>query len=127
MTIKHHPSEDFLLAYAAGDLSEAWSLVIATHLALCPVCRRAVRDAEAIGGALIDDLAPEVLAGDALEKTLARAAVADAAPAAPVSTGDGAPAPKLPQPLRDYAGGDVNHLRLFVRRRATCRTYEELF
>ena len=80
MTINHHPSEDLLLAYAAGDLGEAWSLLIATHLALCPVCRGAVRDAEAIGGALIDELAPEELSRDALEKTLVRAAAADVIP-----------------------------------------------
>ena len=112
MTINYHPSEDFLLAYAAGDLGEAWSLVIATHLALCPVCRGAVRDAEAIGGALIDELAPETLAGDALEKTLARAAASQSMPAAaPASSGGGGAVPVLPQPLRDYAGGDVDDLR----------------
>ncbi len=112
MTINHHPSEDLLLAYAAGDLAEAWSLLIATHLALCPVCRQTVRDAESIGGALIDELTPETLAGDALEKTLARAAAAEAMPAAaPAPAGIGGAVPMLPQPLRDYAGGDVGDLR----------------
>lgn len=111
MTINHHPSDDLLLAYAAGDLAEAWSLVIATHLALCPVCRQTVRDAESIGGALIDELTPETLAGDALEKTLARAAVAEAATVvAPAAAIDSGPVPTLPQPLRDYAGGDVGDL-----------------
>jgi putative transcriptional regulator len=106
VTINHHPPEELFLAYAAGDLGEAWSLLIATHLALCPVCRGAVRDAEAIGGALIDELVPETLAGDALEKTLARAAAAEVMPAAaPKRGGRGGCVPILPQPLRDYAGG----------------------
>jgi putative transcriptional regulator len=112
VTINHHPPEELFLAYAAGDLGEAWSLLIATHLALCPVCRGAVRDAEAIGGALIDELVPETLAGDALEKTLARAAAAEVMPAAaPKRGGRGGCVPILPQPLRDYAGGDVGELR----------------
>lgn len=112
MSIHHHPSDELLVAYAAGDLSEVWSLVIATHTALCPACRHMVRDAEAIGGALIDELAPETLADDAFEKTLARAAIAEREPEhlpQPAFSGDAAP--QLPQPLRDYAGGDVDVLR----------------
>lgn len=112
MTIHHHPTDDLLLAYAAGDLSEAWSLVIATHLALCPACRHAVRDGEEIGGVLIDELAPEHLSSDALEQTLARVVAAEAMPAATsVRADDKGPVPLLPQPLRDYAGGDVGDLR----------------
>jgi putative transcriptional regulator len=110
--IKHHPSHDLLLAYAAGDIGETWSLVIATHMALCPDCRHVVRDAEAIGGALIDEIAPERLARDALVKTLAYAATVEANSAAVPKRPrvDGA-RPILPQPLRDYAGGDVDALR----------------
>lgn len=112
MTINHHPTEDLLLAYAAGDLAEAWSLVIATHMALCPACRRVVRDAEAIGGALIDELAPAPVASDALAKTFALAETGERAAtvASPAASATG-PAPLLPQPLRGYAGGDVETLR----------------
>jgi putative transcriptional regulator len=78
---------------------------------LCPVCRGAVRDAEAIGGALIDELAPEELSRDALEKTLVRAAAAEVMPpAAPAPAGEVESPPMLPQPLRDYADGDVGDL-----------------
>lgn len=112
MTIHHHPSEDLLVAYAAGDLSEAWSLMIATHAALCPACRSTLRDAEAIGGALIDELAPQAVADDALALTLARIDTSDEEPAQrPLYPSAGAVAPRLPQPLRDYAGGDVDSLQ----------------
>ena len=40
MTIQHHLPDDLLLTYAAANLAEAWSLVVATHLSLCPECRR---------------------------------------------------------------------------------------
>ena len=36
MTIIHHPNEETLLDYASGALGEAWSVAVATHLAVCP-------------------------------------------------------------------------------------------
>lgn len=71
MKINHHITDDVLLAYSAGDLDEAASLVVATHLALCPTCRTAVRQMEAIGGALMEDLAPVPVANDAFDTVMA--------------------------------------------------------
>ncbi len=120
MTIHHHPDDELLVAYAAGELDEAWSLLIATHLALCPDCRAQVRAAESVGAALLEDIAADELSGmadDALEKTLALATDPAVHPAdekhvasAPVS-GDPGGVPVLPQPLRDYAGDDVDGLK----------------
>ena len=56
MIINHHPPEDLLFAYSAGDLAEAWSLMIATHVSLCSSCRHQMFDAEAIGGSLIENI-----------------------------------------------------------------------
>lgn len=105
----HHPTDDLVFAYAGGSLDEAKSLVVATHLALCPACRGAVADAEALGGALIEDMAGEPLAGDALAATLQRAAGRrDAAPRPlAVAPGAGTTGLVLPQPLRSYVGGDL--------------------
>ena len=120
MTIHHHPQDDLLLAYAAGELDEAWSLLIATHTALCPACRSQVRAAESVGAALLEDIPAAELTGmadDALEKTLALATDPTRGPAddeaavsrsATANTGD---VPVLPQPLRDYAGGDVGGIK----------------
>lgn len=44
-----HATDDLLLAYAAGALSESESLLVACHLALCPACRTVVSDAELLG------------------------------------------------------------------------------
>ena len=55
----HHLDYSTLLAYAAGTLDEAFSVVAASHLAVCPTCRNAVREAEAMGLAnscVADDL-----------------------------------------------------------------------
>lgn len=115
MTIQHHPDDELLVGYASGELAEAWSVLIATHTALCPACRNKVRAAEAVGGALVDDSEPADMAADALEATLARATARAAAPEQrQVVTTDSDPEtsrPVLPQPLRDYAGGDLASLR----------------
>ena len=71
MIINHHPPEDLLFAYSAGDLVEAWSLMIATHVSLCTSCRHQMYEAEAIGGSLMENIIPEILEQDTYEKTLA--------------------------------------------------------
>jgi putative transcriptional regulator len=70
--IRHHPSEVTLLAYAAGTLAEPHPRVVAVHVARCPACTAVLRQAEQVGGALLDSLSPASLQPDALTRTLAR-------------------------------------------------------
>lgn len=70
--VKHHPSESLLLAYAAGHLGEGLSLLVATHLTYCPACRALVNDAEAMGGALLDEIEPVTMGNDALSALMGR-------------------------------------------------------
>lgn len=111
MSIKHHPSDELLMDYASGAAAEAWGLAIATHLALCPRCRRAVSDMETVGGGMLDAISPEPMADEALDAVLARldSAVEDVS-APRLSPATGGSKPVLPQPLRDYVGGDVDEL-----------------
>lgn len=76
MTIRSHPSEATLLAYAAGTLAPGASLVVAAHLSFCNDCRRLIATWETAAGALLDSLPESELAGDALARTLARARAA---------------------------------------------------
>ncbi|MFT3673407.1 ChrR family anti-sigma-E factor [Aestuariivirga sp.] len=55
MKISHHLDEATLMAYAAGTLGEAHSVVVAAHAAMCGECRAAIRAAEALGGTLLED------------------------------------------------------------------------
>lgn len=54
MTIHHHLDDATLLRYASGDLDEAFSVVVAAHLAMCDMCRRASRTAQEVGGRLLE-------------------------------------------------------------------------
>jgi putative transcriptional regulator len=71
MDIRHHPEDDLLLAHAAGRLETGMRLVLGSHLELCPLCRERVRALDALGGVLLEDMEPAVLADDALARTLA--------------------------------------------------------
>ncbi len=109
--IRHHMSDELLLAYAQGLMPEGWSLVAATHLALCPHCRAKVADFEAVGGEALETVAPAPLAPEALARVLARAKAGPSVAAhIPRARGDAASAPVLPWPLRDYAGGDASDI-----------------
>jgi putative transcriptional regulator len=72
MSIRHHPDDATLVAYAAGAVTEGISLVVAAHLDLCPQCRARVRDATDLGGTLLAGLDPAPLGEGALAATLAR-------------------------------------------------------
>jgi putative transcriptional regulator len=66
----HHIEGDMLLAYAAGTLGQAASIVVATHLSYCPHCRAGVLAAEVVGGAFLDDIAPEALSAEVAARAL---------------------------------------------------------
>lgn len=111
MTVHHHIPDETLLSYAAGDLDDATSLVVAVHLALCPVCREAVDAASDIGGAMLDELAPVAMSGDALAHVLARTETA-AAGERPVPMTKKPAAPFVfPEPLRSRIGSDLEDVK----------------
>ena len=72
MTIRHHLNDALLMAYAAGNLPEAFSLVVATHVSLCDECRARLGAFEAVGGSLIEDSSTATLSDGALAACLAR-------------------------------------------------------
>jgi putative transcriptional regulator len=53
--INHHLDDATIIAYAAGTLGEAHGFAVATHLGYCDTCRRAVRQAEALGGEIMSE------------------------------------------------------------------------
>lgn len=116
MTIRHHVSDELLLAYAAGTLEEGWRLAVATHLALCPDCRKRLSVMEDAGGQLLEDITPELAMSTSFER-LRQRILHEGAPVRPAPAGvrptasDHVASPVLPEPLRSYVGGDVETLK----------------
>ena len=108
MSLSHHPSEALLLDYALGSLAEGWSLAVAAHLSLCPMCRQQVAEMEALGGALMHDCPPAIAGDDLWQRVAARMdapeGAREVAAAPPCATSI------LPAPLRDYTGGAADNL-----------------
>ncbi len=71
MNIRHHLDDATLLVFAAGSLSQGMGLLVASHLDRCAQCRERLQQAEAVGGALLEDLAPVELQPEALARVLA--------------------------------------------------------
>lgn len=99
--------DELLIAHAAGKLPEPVGLAVATHLALCPAARARYRLYESFGGALLDDLEPAMMAGDAWDRLSKRLDDDDPAPLPAAPPGQ----PLLPRPLRDYLPAPLEQLR----------------
>jgi len=112
VTIRHHISDDLLLSYAAGSLAEGWSIAVATHLALCPSCRRRLAVAESIGGDMLETLSDDASVDDSWASVRtrlqqqARSSAVGLRKTIPAGHGSG-----LPEPLRSYVGGDIHTLK----------------
>lgn len=107
MTIRHHLSDPLLMAYAAGNLPEAFGLVVATHVSMCDACRAQLAAFEAVGGAVMTAEAV-ALADGALEAVMARLGVPEGVqPFAKPKRAH----KDLPAPLQDYIGGGLAEVK----------------
>ena len=105
--INHHLNDSLLMGYASGNLPEAFSLVVATHISLCDECRARLASFDAVGGALIDDDTELEMDEESLAATFALIANSPAEPKSTVPTRDAV----LPTPLQGYVGGDLDKVR----------------
>ena len=107
----HHPDDDILFAYAAGSQEEPLSLLVATHLALCPGCRSDVERLEEVGGIVFDTQESQALSSGSVDRILAR--LDDVEAQVPVNKDYKSSLPtdnQIPLPLRDYLGGEMKGL-----------------
>lgn len=110
MTVKHHLTDDLLMAYSAGDLPEAVNLIVATHISLCDECRAALGSYDAIGGAVLDTCDSSDMSKTSLNAVLgmihAQNTQTHTKPETVAAKDD-----VLPAPLRDYVGGGLESVR----------------
>jgi putative transcriptional regulator len=105
--IRHHLNDDLLMAYSAGTLPEAFSLMVASHLSLCDTCRAQAESFDAIGGEILNQSDAAALSDHSLTDTLDLIGGEHAAPCAIPSRKSGV----FPKPLQDYVGGDLDAVR----------------
>ncbi len=106
--IRRHPSEATLVAHAAGTLWAAARPVVQGHLDLCEHCRVAFGLAEAVGGALLDELPPAPLSPDALRRVTERLGGRAGASAQPAAS----PAPAAAAEEANMSPADLRDVRL---------------
>ena len=101
-TITFKPSDETLLAFAAGTLRAPEAAVVAAHVALCPDSAELVANLQRLGGLLLERLPATALSGDALARMMARIDADGGESEAEPRLNDMA---ELPEPLRRYPLG----------------------
>lgn len=100
--------DELLFAYAAGKLDPAVGCVVGTHLALSDANRAAYARYEALGGVLLEGLAPEPVAPRAFDRLMA------AIDEAPIMVDDVTPRhcldDDIPEPLAHLINGRIDEL-----------------
>ena len=111
MNITHHLSDELLLDYSSGSLSEAWSLAVAAHLSSCSHCSDTLRNLEEVGGALLAGSAPKSLSDDLFDNVLEQLGdLYDRPVVQPEENGCGTPDHGLPKAVLDYLPKDCKVL-----------------
>ena len=111
MRITHHLSEELLLDYSSGALSEAWSIAVAAHLSKCPRCRASHAKLEEIGGSLLTDSTPEELSDDIFSNVLDRLDEVGASVGNEIRKNFGwASSYGIPSVVADYLAADTEEL-----------------
>ena len=87
MKIHHHPDESTLLSYTAGGLPGNAALLVSCHLQFCAACHDTIRDAELLGGELLEQMPGGNFSSSARDAILARLdSVAEIEPSKPAMT-----------------------------------------
>ena len=100
-TITQHPDDTHLMSFAAGALAEPLAAAVAAHLALCRRCRKEMKALEALGGVLLEGLAPVGPADGAATGVILPVAHGQRAPSVPAPT---QAVYDLPKPIADKYG-----------------------
>ena len=108
MNITHRPSDELMLDYASGALSEGWALAVATHLSMCGSSSSLLRGMETIGGILLDE-ADEACISDKMFGSIWDKIDSDMTSSVEEkkSVKDREFSSVVPQPLANYIGNDI--------------------
>ncbi|MBT5766385.1 ChrR family anti-sigma-E factor [Pseudemcibacter sp.] len=99
--------EEWVVSYAAGSLSEAHALVVASHIDYHPELQEKLADAEAIGGLLLENTETSSVSDDMFNDILGRLDEEIASFPQMKSKSEN----HLPKSLSDYLDGDLDDLK----------------
>lgn len=105
----HLISDELLAAYANGLLSEPLSLLVATHLALCPEAQRRCGEFEALAGVMLDAIEAEPVS-EGLRTAMLQRLNGIEAPAMARRPAKADRPRTVPGPLAAYIGDDYEAL-----------------
>ena len=80
--ITYHPDTNTLTEFSANALLSAQSVVVATHLEACDVCRHRLAELECIGGALLESVEPVEVDASLLDVVFSKLGEVEGGPAA---------------------------------------------
>ena len=100
----YHPDEETLSTYVAGILGEAQSILVATHLTLCPSCRDFCENFDVLGGVMLSETVDEPVDVMSLDAVLARLDAPDNKPVALPDVADDETRRLVPRCLRERLG-----------------------
>lgn len=98
----YHPPSEMMWSYAVGNLDPAAGVLLATHLALCPRCRRELASLESAAGSMFEAIDATPVDRRSLVDVLAQIDDGVAMPPQPRRPPPPAVNPIYPRPLRDY-------------------------
>ena len=110
MNITHRPSDELMLDYASGALSEGWALAIATHLSMCGSTSSLLRGMETIGGILLDEADEACISDKMFGSILDKIDNNTISPVEEESVRGRKFGSVVPQPLATYVGNDLEAL-----------------
>lgn len=102
--------DEWLLAYAAGSLSEAKSTLVATHASFHPELQAKIIDAENIGGALLSDVETASLSDGFFDRLMEKIDTGENLDDE-ASSSKATQASQLPAPLAEYLGGGLEKVK----------------
>lgn len=100
-------ADDWLIAYAAGNLSEAKSTLVATHASFHPELLAKIKDAETVAGALLGTTDKADLSDGFFDRLMDTIDAQDGE-AIDVEKAIAKKGSNVPQPLADYLNGDLD-------------------
>lgn len=107
----HLISDEWLVSYAAGNLSEAKLALVATHAAFHPILQKKIRSAEAMGGALIEASETAEFSDGFYDRLMDKIDIDTCVEDQPSPTIAPKSDPVLPQPLVKYLDRGLDELK----------------